>query len=311
MQQESAGKKKQEPGKKKQSLGDRIIRAGAIVAALVTIVAFARQLWPDPPPRLAGELANITVIADVTLAEFTERQKFGSVEGPERASRQKLLTGGQLRLVNVSAQESPSPTPTPSPDPTSSPTPLPSPTPEVLECPICPDRVAIQFDEVQTKLPDEGLLGCEYTRRAKMDCEDAAVLRSITAPGTVSVEDGVATTSSASLLEVLNRTRERQVSAGVTEPLGVVISFDLTLEGYEKRKIDVRWSLFRGDKRAKVPRDWLVNRRALVAQPKAAFDRASGEFWIPLPKRTGPYFVRLSAWDEKTRIDFTDSTPFD
>ena len=59
-----------------------------------------------------------------------------------------------------------------------------------------------------------------------------------------------------------------------------------------------------------MPREWLVNRRALVARPEVASDRASGDFWVPLPRRRGPYFVRLGVYDEGTRLTFADTESF-
>src|SRR3990170_1928730 len=60
------------------SMGDRIIRFGAIAAAVVTILGLARLLWPDPTPRLSGELADVSVVTKMTLAEFADRQKLGA-----------------------------------------------------------------------------------------------------------------------------------------------------------------------------------------------------------------------------------------
>ncbi|MGH2698712.1 MAG: hypothetical protein ACRDJL_05885, partial [Actinomycetota bacterium] len=57
----------------------------------------------------------------------------------------------------------------------------------------------------------------------------------------------------------------------------------------ELADVSIVTKLFTAGKGAMVPQDWLVNRRALVAIPEATVDRASGEFWIPLPNKRGPY----------------------
>jgi hypothetical protein len=48
-----------------------------------------------------------------------------------------------------------------------------------------------------------------------------------------------------------------------------------------------------------------------VVRPEAAFDRSSAEFWVPLPRQTGPFFVRLSVFDDQgERLAFADSKAF-
>jgi hypothetical protein len=297
------------------SMGDRIIRFGAIAAAAVTILGLARLLWPDPTPRLVGELADVSVVTKMTLAEFADRQKLGANEIELRlAGATTGVTSVSLRLASsLNSQETPSPTPSPEPSPSPSPSPSPTETTEPdLDCSLCSEQVAFEFEQVQDQLPSRSLPeDCRYTNNGEMKCDDRDVMELFMPTEDITTENGVAVTSSESLLEILDGTRSRVVSGDVTEPLGVAISFDLTLEGFLNRRIDVRWSLFtarRGG--AMVPQDWLVNRRALVAIPEATFDRASGEFWIPLPKKRGPYFVRVSAWDKNERLDFSDSGPF-
>ena len=295
-------------------MGDRIIRFGAIAAAIVTILGLARLVWPDPTPRLTGELADVSIVTKITLAEFADRQKLG-------ANETELLIGSattgepsrSLRLAgSLHTQETPSPTPSPQPSPSPSPSPSPTETTESdLDCNLCSEQVAFEFEQVQEQLSSRSLPeDCRYTNNGEMRCDDREVMEIIMPPEDITTENGTAVTSSESLLEILDGTRSRLVSGDVTEPLGMAISFDLTLEGFLNRKIDVRWSLFTAGRGAMVPQDWLVNRRALVAIPEATFDRASGEFWIPLPKKRGPYFVRVSAWDRNKRLDFGDSAPF-
>ena len=294
--------------KTQQSMGDRVIRYGAIAAAVVTIIGLARLLWPDPTPRLAGELADVSIVTRMTLAEFVDRQKLGSKETELRIGSATNETSLSMRLASSVTQESPSPTPEPSPSPSPSPTETTEPD---VNCIVCPEQVAVEFAQVQEQLSPGSLPeDCRYTNNGEMRCNDRDVMEIIVPPEDITTQNGVAFTSSEDLLEILDGTRSRVVSGDVTEPLGVAISFDLTLEGYRNRTIDVRWSLFAAGRRAMVPQDWLVNRKAGVEVPKAAFHRASGEFWIPLPKERGPYFVRVSAWDQNDRLDSSDSVPF-
>ena len=295
-----------------RSLSERIIRMGAIAAAIVTILGLARLLWPDPTPRRMGELADVSVVTKMTLSEFAKRQKLGSIETKLPLASANSESSVSLELASALVQQTPSPTPTNEPSPAPSPSPSPTETTEVdMNCIACSDQVAFEFEQVRTQLPPEELPeGCRYTSKGELRCSDQDVMELIMPAEDITTQGGLAMTSSQNLLEILDGTRSRRLSEGGTVPIGVAISFDLSLEGFLNRRVDVRWSLFSAGKGAMVPQDYLVNRRAIVAIPEAIVDRASGEFWIPLPKERGPYFARVSAWHQDERLDFSDSPPF-
>ena len=169
--------------------------------------------------------------------------------------------------------------------------------------------------KVKEKLPPEKLPdACSY-EGSDVVCggSDEAFMRRLLPPS--DIEEGAggdgAVANAKALLAVLENTRSRPVSSGGTEPMGVTLSFDLELEGFSGKKAEVRWSLYDAGARKRVPRDWLVNRRALALRPEAAFDRESSEFWVPLPKRRGPFFVRLTVYDDEgERLTFSDSKSF-
>ena len=141
------------------------------------------------------------------------------------------------------------------------------------------------------------------TVRCQEGSEGAAAVDALTGDGAVA--------KAKALLKVLNNTRARSLPSGATEPLGVTLDFDLELEGFKGRRVEVRWSLYDAGAGERVPRDWLSNRRALAVRPEAAFDRPSAEFWVPLPKERGPFFVRLSVYDDQgRRLAYADSKSF-
>jgi len=152
---------------------------------------------------------------------------------------------------------------------------------------------------------DDGEGDCSLGTTVK--CEEgsggAAAVDALTGDGAVA--------KAKALLKVLDNTRARSLPSGATEPLGVTLGFDLELEGFEGERVEVRWSLYDAGAGERVPRDWLSNRRALAMRPEAAFDRPSAEFWVPLPKQRGPYFVRLSTYDDQgKRLAYADSKSF-
>ena len=205
----------------------------------------------------------------------------------------------------------------------------PEPQPEVgaearPELPLGGLSEAELVEEVTQKLPQERLPpGCEYDLgggegEPSVRCSDRQALVFMPEDA-VEEEDqdgdpapgSGALVGAKALLKVLRETRARPVAGGRTEPLGVTVNFDLTLEGFKGRRTEVRWSLYEAGADARVPRDWLLNRRVLVARADAASDRASGEFWVPLPRQRGPFFVRLSVYDDRGgRLARADSKSF-
>jgi hypothetical protein len=112
------------------------------------------------------------------------------------------------------------------------------------------------------------------------------------------------------ILSVLRSTRTRSAGSGKRrEPLGVAVTFDLTLEGFKGRKVEVRWSLYRGGGRVATP--WLKDHPVLSVKGEADVDRASPEFWVPLPKQRARYFVAIEVFDDKgTKLTRKKTTPF-
>jgi hypothetical protein len=126
---------------------------------------------------------------------------------------------------------------------------------------------------------------------------------------------GDAEVAAKQLAVVFHHTRTKLVEQGSTGatrpvPVGADVNFDLTLEGLTGRRVTVRWSLYRAHGDRPLPRDWLRNRKVLVAHARAATDEESGEFWVPLPRSRGSYFIRLGAYDDAGRITYVDSHRF-
>ena len=320
------------------SLLDLILRAGAVATALAAIVGLVTLLWPDAPPRLRAKLDNLEVDTNVRLSEFSARQRVadaGVTPARRLAVSPRSRQGGQAVLLLAShggprelpllagspeggggspqggpgetedAQPQPDGTEGPSsqqPDETEAPG-----FQSELDPPESESKSGSSEDEqkrVEEQFP-EAEDGCSLgtTVRCEEGSEGAAAVDALTGEGAVA--------KAKALLKVLNNTRARSLPSGATEPLGVTLGFDLELEGFKGRSVEVRWSLYDAGAGERVPRDWLSNRRALAVRPEAAFDRPSAEFWVPLPKQRGPFFVRLSVYDDQgRRLAYADSKSF-
>jgi hypothetical protein len=124
---------------------------------------------------------------------------------------------------------------------------------------------------------------------------------------------GDAVIAAKQLAVVFHHSRTRVVEssgAGKRVPAGADIDFDVTLDGLKGRLVTIRWTLFRARDGKPVPRDWLRYRKVLAVTPKRASEPENREFWVPLPKRHGPYFVRLVVVGDGGPVRHQDSDPF-
>ena len=110
---------------------------------------------------------------------------------------------------------------------------------------------------------------------------------------------------------VVRATRTQAVGSGKPpEPLGVPVSARVTLDGFTGQRVELRWSLYRRGGGV-VPKAWLKQHRVLSLTGEASKDTAVPRFWVPLPKRRGPYFVRIEAFNDKNvLLASRDTKPF-
>jgi len=95
---------------------------------------------------------------------------------------------------------------------------------------------------------------------------------------------------------------------------GVVVGFDVLLEGFAGQTCRLRWSLVDAATRVRVPEANLVDQPGWpigTFTPGGNRDQASGEVWVAPPARAGTYLVRLELEDPRgVRLTALDSEPF-
>jgi Thrombospondin type 3 repeat len=112
------------------------------------------------------------------------------------------------------------------------------------------------------------------------------------------------------IVTVMRATRTRIGPNGQPEAVGVAVSFDVTLEGFKGRRAEVHWTLYR-EHGGPVRHAWLIDHRVLRLKGERDTDMASSDFWIPLPKLRGPYYVRIGVYDERgTRMTYERTRSF-
>jgi hypothetical protein len=298
------------------SLADRVIKAGAVAAAIASIVGLVTLLWPEgddepEPTKRDASFDEVEVSRPLSLAEFSSRQEFADA-------------GASLRPVAITAQGPAEGGQPPEVDPVPPPQTEPEPPPQTETSTTPEDGSGGEGDgeppvvilgEVEQKLPETKLPeNCRYETvdgQPQVLCRQAQALLFLPDDEVEDTGGDQVAANAEALLKVLRNTRSRPLPSGKSEPLGVTVHFDLTVEGYQGKEIDVRWSLYDAGSRSRLSPDWLVNRRALRARPEVQSDSAEGEFWIPLPPQKGPYYVRIAAYDGRNLLASEKSKPFE
>ncbi len=97
------------------------------------------------------------------------------------------------------------------------------------------------------------------------------------------------------ILSVLRSTRKRRTATGARH-VGVGVSFELTLEGFDGHTVEVRWSLYAAGR--PVSKAWLRDHPVLEVTGERDKETLAPEFWVPLPKQRARYVVRIEVFDE-------------
>lgn len=100
-------------------------------------------------------------------------------------------------------------------------------------------------------------------------------------------------------------------SGAQAEPVGRLIDVGVRLEGLDDECIQLAWSLYDEPTGDVVPERWLRFRTGLRFVVDGDEQFASEQFWVPLPRRGGRFFVRMGLFKEDgTRLAIGRSPPF-
>ena len=353
----------------------------AVAGVTVPIVLASCGGPPKPPSRLIATIKNVTVVTDVTLADFSARFETAVARpaGPNPTRNSLIVsrkTGdttfaastrpfAQLTVDALTSLLQPSDTDhdgipddrdqcdtQPAPN-TSNGCPAPALDTDQDGIPDDRDQCDTQpapntsngcpgtaLDTDQDGIPDDrdqcptkrGLVnGCPFIALVVVgDCKASELKKALRAreqaygegpkAGCTTVSDLAQGTSGGAsenpaqkkkaIVTVMRATRTRIGPNGQPEAVGVAVSFDVTLEGFKGRRAEVHWTLYR-EHGGPVRHAWLIDHRVLRLKGERDTDMASSDFWIPLPKLRGPYYVRIGVYDERgTRMTYERTRSF-
>jgi hypothetical protein len=281
-----------------------VIAAGAVATSIGAIIA----LWPDPDPPpavLDATFSDVTVDENIPLGEFKARDE--ELDG----SAARSPAGAQLAAITLTQQvPTVTQTITPQTDTTATTGTTETTVTDTTETDTTETDTTETTDEDDPGLsdearrrvnealgdalrnPDVGPIDIGDTCQTNPDDEDCAMKAlAFKAPGQSPAE------VADQLVKFFKEVRKRKLPTGVSQPLGVIVNYKLTVTGFRGEAVRVRWELHRQGGGG-LPHEWLKKQRPARWEAEADQDSVSPNLWVPLPPASGPLFVRLIAEDE-------------
>jgi hypothetical protein len=99
---------------------------------------------------------------------------------------------------------------------------------------------------------------------------------------------------------------------GDLEKVGNVVTVFVQLRGYKNEELHVDWSLFDADTGEQIPGPEFNQVDTLQFTPRSDDHAGTGKLWVPLPRRDGRFFVRVSLIDRRGQtVNERDSQAFE
>lgn len=94
------------------------------------------------------------------------------------------------------------------------------------------------------------------------------------------------------------------------QPVGVVVTANMELSGLRGKPVLLSWSMWQENGAERLYGEWLNEQLAYRIEATSDHDTASVDYWIPLPKQKGPYFIRTRLAFNDTTLATSDTHPF-
>jgi hypothetical protein len=163
------------------------------------------------------------------------------------------------------------------------------------------------IDEVRKRAEAQDICGASHESCADATAVEVVAIANSVDPEGNPVAPDVAAERVVKLLKDARKTGGKQ-SKG--EPVGVVVSADLELVGLRGKPVMLSWSMWQQGGRKRLYGNWLNRNLAYRLKATTDHDTATLDLWIPLPKSSGPYFVRVALTTAGTRLAGADSPLF-
>ena len=122
--------------------------------------------------------------------------------------------------------------------------------------------------------------------------------------------DGTVASADTAARRVLKILRNARRDPKTGQPLGVIVNADVDLLGLRGQPLELSWSMWHVGAGAPLNSSWLNRNLAFRLKAGADHDRTSQNIWVPLPRRHGPYTVRVVIDGRQPDMDSSESPEF-
>lgn len=310
---------------------------GQLIAGVLTVGAVAgavgsvKALWPSSPPDLADKAAFTSVIirSPFPLSEYKERLKivpqpvqtlegYGAVE----------LMAAQRPTASVDDPSAPTPTGTtePSaPSDTSSPPPTKSDAPENTpsesgssatvtavspSAPLWRQQTLRAAEDIIPRVRDRAP---QYLLRSHLGNRSSGGIGPIVAAASSATDENgdpvPADVAAERVVKLLHETRTQPLD-GKLDPLGVLLTINVELEGLRSQPVLLTWRIFQAGGNTPLFGNWLGTTPAYRLDASTDHDTASFDLWVPLPRERGQYTVSLLLSSDQAILASEESPAF-
>lgn len=303
-----------------------VLALGALASAINAILGL---VVPEPDLVDRAEITSLDIIPSVRLSEYERRAQAGAArvgEAQDLMLVRFLLPSSTAQAV-VSPTEEPTEEPTdPSPSPTDSPTgsPTESPTEPPTESPSSATP-SESPSERPTELPEGFRVDRLRYEEVLVDVGAAAPELELPDPqgpppqpmialiATMKDEEGNPVPpqeAARRLVRVLGHTRTVQTKEGKHDPLGVLVTANVALEGLKGRELGVFWEVWSQDGASRLYDRWLEEVPVSRIAAEREQDSGAFQFWVPMPKKPGEYVIHVIIKEGERLLVIDRSDPF-
>lgn len=210
----------------------------------------------------------------------------GSPSDSVSESPLKSPTGSPLKSPTGSAVQSP--TGSPNGSPTGSPNGPPADDPSVV-----PPGIDIERFRYEDVLAEVGDVAPDLELPGSGEPPSEPVVAMISNMKNDAGKPVPAAEAARRLVNVLGRTRTVKTQNGKRDPLGVIVTANMQLEGLLGRELGVYWEVWTPSGASRLYDRWLDEVRVARIAAERERDAGAVQFWVPMPKRPGSYFIHV------------------
>ncbi|MFC7535242.1 hypothetical protein [Actinoplanes sp. GCM10030250] len=294
-----------EPGAGKSSRWAGFAGIAVALATVITGIAAVPVLWPDPDIEDSAKFISVRFVKNIALSEYRQRVS------PPRAA---AMTRPRVAAYLVEPSDEPEPTDPPDDDGGAS-----EPAEPSLEPPVEPSSEGPVREPARS--PSAGGVTSQienecFEQLAAADCTGyvttvaALMMLENTAPNGVPLPPDQAAAEVATVVKSARKAARKPGKGKRRETLGVVVTAEVELGGLRKRQALVSWSMWQQDGGTPLNDRWRRSNAVVQLTAGSNRDTASFDFWVPLPKARGEYFIRSAISVGGSVLASADTTTF-